>query len=215
MMGNLELAISELYSQMHLLENQNFIERFFFSTYKPEVDRFGGLAALNIVHQYFNHDTTHWLTLDQLSQQNPRSIPPKLLLIAVFHNLFCHVFDDETSVLKVWQSLEDLTPVETNSTIPTVELLSIEELRNLFPITDVEANILDSYSQAHRQFAEGLIELWLLKQISGDLHDILATTALFNFNRHGFPGERSSVIVAAVSRLLAGRFERSSSKVHL
>lgn len=205
MIDNLESAISELSSHLHRLQNQNAIEQFFFSDYDLEVERFGGLAAINVIHQYFDLDMTNWLILDQLSQQNLRGIPPEILLPTVFHDLFCCVFDDEVSVFKVWQRLEEFTWVKTSSITSTVTLLTIKELRGSFPVTEVEANILDAYSQAHCQFAEAFIQLLLLDLIDGDLHDILATTALFNFNRHGFPGERSSVIVAAMTRLLASR----------
>jgi thiopeptide-type bacteriocin biosynthesis protein len=195
-----ELTIrSALSSAMELLLAREIISEFCFSDYQAETIRFGGVEAMKIVHDYFDLDTRNWLVLDRLDRQNQRTIDPDLLLPSLFQDLFERVLGAEISVLKTWYHLAALTPLaEPIETFMSLDLLPFDRLSLGVGVTTIEANILQTYIPAHQKLATELSELWQADLLSADLYEILATIALFSFNRHGFPGERSAPIVAAV-----------------
>lgn len=197
---------AELSQTMELLLDRGTISEFFFSDYEAETLRFGGVEAMRIVHAYFDLDTRNWLALDRLERQNQRAIDPDLLLPNLIQDLFDRVLGDEISVLKTWHYLAALTPLsKSDETLRPIDLLplgdslSLENRLSLGEgVTTTESNILQAYIQAHQELGEAFSELWQSDLLLADLYEILATIALFSFNRHGFPGERSAPIVATV-----------------
>ncbi len=195
-----ELIIrSALSSAMKLLLVRGIISEFFFSEYQPETIRFGGIEAMNIIHDYFDLDTHNWLALDRLAQKNQRMIDPDLLLPSLFQDLFDRVLGDKISVLKTWYHLAALTPLPPSAeTLRSIDLPPFDQLSLTAGVTNCEYSILQTYILAHQKLATALSELWQADLLLTDLYEILATIALFSFNRHGFPGERSAPIVTAV-----------------
>jgi thiopeptide-type bacteriocin biosynthesis protein len=190
---------SALSRAMDLLLLQGIVSEFFFSDYAAETSRFGGVEAMRIVHFYFDLDTANWLALDRLDRQNQRAIGPDLLLPNLIQDLFDRVLGDKISVLKTWQYLAALTPLaESSETLCPIDLLPLDRLSLRAGVITTEANILQAYIQAHQELGEALSELWQSDLLFADLYEILATIALFSFNRHGFPGERSAPIVTSV-----------------
>ncbi len=190
---------SVLSRAMDLLLAEGIISEFFFSDYAAETIRFGGVEAMRIVHAYFDLDTSNWLALDRLARQNRRAIDPDLLLPNLVKDLFDRVLGDEISVLKTWQYLAALTPLSASSeTLLPIDLIPLDRLSLGAGVTTTEANILQAYIEAQQELGEALSELWQSDLLLADLYEILATIALFSFNRHGFPGERSAPIVATV-----------------
>ena len=78
------------------------------------------------------------------------------------------------------------------------DLPPFDQLSLTAGVTNCEYSILQTYILAHQKLATALSELWQADLLLTDLYEILATIALFSFNRHGFPGERSAPIVTAV-----------------
>jgi thiopeptide-type bacteriocin biosynthesis protein len=193
------LMRSTLLLAMEMLLVQGIISEFFFSEYQSETMRFGGVEAMNIIHDYFDLDTHNWLALDRLAQQNQRTIDPDLLLPSLFQDLFDRVLDDKISVLKTWYHLAALTPLpQSAKTLRSINLPPFDQLSLTAGVTNCEYSILQAYRLAHQKLATALSELWQSDLLLTDLYEILATIALFSFNRHGFSGERSAPIVTAV-----------------
>ncbi len=190
---------SALHSEMKILERRGIISEFFFSDYQAETRRFGGIEAMNVVHDYFDLDTHNWRALDRLAIQNRRSIDPDLLLPSLIQDLFDRVLGDDRSTLKTWHYLAALTPLSASvKTLPEIELLSLDRLSELEGLSPAELDILNSYVRAHHKLGDEFSQLWQADLLLADLYEILATIALFSFNRHGFSGERSAPLVAAV-----------------
>lgn len=190
---------SELSNTMEMLLVKGIISEFFFSDYQPETMRFGGIEAMKIVHDYFDLDTHNWLALDRLTRQNQRKIDPDLLLPSSFQDLFDRVLGSEISILKTWHHLAALTPLsESVENMPSIDLIPFDRLFLVPEITTTETSILQTYISAHQKLATELSALWQADLLLTDLYEILATIALFSFNRHGFPGALSAPIVATV-----------------
>ena len=192
---------SVLAQELEVLLKLGTISEFFFSNYAPEINRFGGVEAMNAVHNYFDVDTHNWLALDNLARLEQSEIDPAQLLPSLFQNLFDRVLDDKISVLKTWQHLAELTPLDESVELLTlIDLLEIDRLSDSTTILPETSNILKSYRQAHDQLGEEFSQLWQADLLCADLYEILAAIALFSFNRHGFAGERSAPIVEVVIR---------------
>jgi thiopeptide-type bacteriocin biosynthesis protein len=190
---------SALSNTMEMLLVRGIISEFFFSDYQPEMIRFGGIEAMKIVHDYFDLDTHNWIALDRLTCQNQRKIDPDLLLPSLFQDLFDRVLGSEISVLKTWHHLAALTPLsESVENLHLIDLISFDRLFLIPEITTTETSILHTYISAHEKLATELSTLWQADLLLADLYEILATIALFSFNRHGFPGHLSAPLVAAV-----------------
>ena len=116
-------AIAQISELMSALQQENYIHLFFFSEYQPETERFGGIEAMQWVHQYFDIDTSLWLILDYLYQHHLSVVPKDVLLPTLLHDLFTRAMSDQISVLTAWQSLGALIPTDPEAVIPTVELL--------------------------------------------------------------------------------------------
>jgi thiopeptide-type bacteriocin biosynthesis protein len=183
----------ELSQHMEILKAQGAIDKFFFSDYPAEIERFGGLEAMGYVHEYFDRDTTNWWQ----SQQQP-TIAPEILLAAVFDDLFWQTLLDRDLVLDTWLALAAMTPLAPDTIVPKLEFRSIDTLTQDLTICTEFADILASYREANQNLAWKLISLDRDKLLIEDLTLILAMVALFNFNRHGFGGDRSSLVVASV-----------------
>lgn len=194
--------IAELSDVMSALERENFINLFFFSDYQPETERFGGLAAMKWVHQHFDVDTSMWLILDSLYRDNLNVVPKDLLLPTLLHDLFSRALLDKVSMQAAWRSLGALIPAPPGSTIPTVELFSIETLCKSRCVTGQEADVLQLYATANDILAKELVNLQDIGQLTQNLADIFATVAMFNFHRHGFDWRHSGRLIEAILRTL-------------
>ncbi|AFZ26492.1 thiopeptide-type bacteriocin biosynthesis domain protein [Cylindrospermum stagnale PCC 7417] len=196
------IAIAELSDLMYTLERENFINLFFFSDYQPETERFGGLAAMKWVHQHFDVDTSMWLILDYLYRDNLSVIPKDLLLTTLSNDLFTRGLLDKVSMQAAWRSLGALIPAPPGTTIPAVELFSIETLCKSRCVKGQEADVLQLYATANDVLAKELVNLQDIGQLTQNLADIFATVAMFNFHRHGFDWRHSGRLIEAILRTL-------------
>ncbi len=206
MVAHFQQALKELSEQMLALQRQGSINQFFFSNYQPENNRFGGLEAMKHIHQYFDADTCIWLEIDRLCQQEQRVTPAEIFLPIVFHDLFNRVLRNDVSVLQTWYKLGALIPALPKAAIPFIhEPFSIEILCSRLAVEAKEADILYRYTKANNTLAEALVYLYRTNQLTCDLLDILVAVAMFNFNRYGFSGEHSGVLIKATIQTLEQR----------
>jgi thiopeptide-type bacteriocin biosynthesis protein len=191
-------AIANLAALMDVLQREQFINLYFFSEYQPETERFGGIAAMSAVHQYFDLDTALWPILDRLDRQQLRQIPKESLLPNIIHDLSIRTMLDQVSILSVWRSLSLLLPTPEIDTCPPVELLPLETLGHSRSLTKIEAHVLQQYAIANNLLAQELTHLHQQGLLTQHLADILATISMFNLHRHGFHGHHSAAIVSAI-----------------
>ncbi|AUT00063.1 hypothetical protein CLI64_06540 [Nostoc sp. CENA543] len=200
--GDQQQAIAEISELMYSLQQENHIHLFFFSEYQPETERFGGTKAMQWVHQHFDIDTSQWLILDYLHQHHRCVVPKDVLLPSLLHDLFTRAMSDQVSVLAAWHSLGDLIPPDPEATMTTVELLSLENLYQIYSVTEQEKDVLKVYTKYNRILAQKLVYLRDIGQLSQDLPDVLASIAMFTFHRHGFDGRQSGKLIPAIIHTL-------------
>ncbi|MSR13215.1 MAG: hypothetical protein EXR86_01335 [Gammaproteobacteria bacterium] len=160
-------------------------------TYHPEVARFGGAAALNLVHAWFMLDSVLWYRFEQIDRQAQRALSAGAALAAVFHDLFREVAGD---VVAPWHSLARHVLLDAEDHVDAGAPASLDDLCRAAELGAEERAILAAYRAGNRFFARALREVSPICSTA----DIAATTAFFTFNRHGFPAQRSAPIVAGV-----------------
>lgn len=199
LVSNPEVVVGTLLQQMERLQEQGWIREFFFSHYQPELDRFGGSVAMDCVHHYFDQDTSLWLIYDQLCQKR-LILPPEALLPLVFYDLFSRTLIEPHLVFKTWLALRTFIPFSPRAIVPQIQILSLSEFWERTTIIE-EAHLLRGFAAANQKFADSF-SLIDADQLTCDICSVLATIALFNFNRHGFSGERSDPLVTATLQCL-------------
>jgi thiopeptide-type bacteriocin biosynthesis protein len=167
--------------------------------YEPEQDRFGGPAAIALVHASFDVDSTLWLVLDELDERGQRLVTPQVLLPARLHHLFLCCCGAER-VIEGWRGLARLirqggiTAAPYSPRLPgTLNALALKE-----ELAASESLALRTYARSNELFSRELLALESKTAVEQPVADIAATVALFSLNRHGFPGEWSAPLVGGV-----------------
>ena len=182
------------------LAEQAHITTAFYSAYAPETARFGGPAGMRSVHRYFDADTRGWLCLDALERRHGRRVSPDALLPALAQDLFLRGAQGRQEAMATsWRSLAN----EVGASAAKPGLLPDEPhgaLQGLaaFVPDDEERACLAGYETANRALACELIEFARDGQLVRPVPEVLASVMLFSFHRHGFAGERSAPLVAAM-----------------
>ena len=167
--------------------------------YEPEQDRFGGPAAMALVHTSFDVDSTLWLVLDELDERGQRLVTPQVLLPARLHHLFLCCCGAEHAI-EGWRGLARLIRQGGIIAAPypprlpgTLNALALGE-----ELAASESLALRTYARSNESFSRELLALESKTTVEQPVADIAATVALFSLNRHGFPGERSAPLVGGV-----------------
>ena len=192
--------ISELSVQMKALQSENCIREWFFSEYIPETGRFGGPHAMELVHEHFDTDTSVWWGLDRLQRQGENLLGTETRLLATVQDLFLRAAASPADTLNTWRRLERLTPLSERVALPRIPLRIRKEGLAGLEVSEPERIWIDCHAKSNAALANGLAGLGKAGQLTRDLEEILAAVALFTFHRHGIPGTRSSLSVAAMIR---------------
>jgi thiopeptide-type bacteriocin biosynthesis protein len=202
----------ELEESLKRLQQQGFVQHFFRSCYEPEQARFGGAEAMRLVHDYFNADTAQWLLLQQIGAKKRRSFPAATLLTGVFNHLFALIVTDPAEVWDIWCQCCELTRgkgSQADQDRLDFSFTSIETLRLM--ASQQEIAILDGYGAANQALAAGLKQLWYDGKLQRGVRGILATVAMFGFNRNGVDESAQSELLAAIRRGSMARIAASGS----
>lgn len=151
--------------------------------YAPELDRFGGARAMDRVHAWFSLDSRLWVELDRAGMQ--RSAHDALLILVLDH-LFETMLDERPPV-SAWRRLAGL--------IGTPAWDAAAQPYHPPPLGADAVELFTIYRAGNQRLAEALVDS--VDPASARLVDIVATAALFAFNRHGYAGDRSGPLVAA------------------
>lgn len=202
-------ASAALDSAFQSLQNAGLIDRWFRSHYQPEQSRFGGPEVMARVHAYFFVDSMLWLHLDELDRLLERKVAPGLLLPANLHHLFQCCCGAERAI-EAWRVLARLTMQPAIAVTPPPPQLpaALEALAGHEVLAPREALALRAYARSNHLFSQGLLGGGSDTVLARPVAEIAATVALFNLNRHGFPGGRSGPMTARVLAALGDDVSR-------
>ncbi len=191
---------------LEALVHEQMIESHLRGLYQPEVQRFGGPAAMALAHACFHVDSRLWLHLDALDERGLRKVDTDLLMPSVIHHLF-RCCCGSGGAMEAWQALaalivEGTGPIAPRSPSPPIGLEVLMARDGLEPS---ERLVLQTYAQANERFGRELAGLRSGASIVRQpVARIAASVALFHLNRHGVRGERSGPMAAGVLAALGG-----------
>jgi len=194
---------------LHSLQNSGRIGGHFFSEYQPEQRRFGGPAAMALVHACFHVDSSLWLHLDELDERKERQVGTDLLLPTNLHHLFQCCCGAERAI-EGWRGLARLIRQGGITVTPHPPRLpvTLDALVSGGELAASESLALRTYARSNELFSRELLALESNSTVEQPVADIAATVALFVLNRHGLPGERSGSMAARVLAALGDDVSR-------
>lgn len=194
---NLEThLLAELETILSGLKRDGFVKRFFPSVYEPEVFQFGGAEAMDRVHEHFDADSMAWIALDQLAASGPRTIPTKVVVLAVMNDLFLRTLSCPSEVWDVWCNIASLLQAAQGMHPPTTGIVLIDSL--LPHASKEEAHILQDYMRSNQQLSTGLWQIWNNGKLQCGLRAIFPFIAMFHFNRHGLDASARAALAYAM-----------------
>ena len=161
--------------------------------YRPETDRFGGPAAMDLAHAWFHVDSRLWWHL-----QAPMPAPADSgvrLLPAVLQDLFRRCCG-ERGHLAAWRELAALVRDAGRTGERRPAATATAAMLAEAPADTRERFALACWQDASRRLAAALPDA--LQAVAGGrtAAQVAATIGLFACNRHGLSGERSAPLVA-------------------
>lgn len=152
----------------------HLITRQFESVYEPEAGLFGGFGAMDLVHDFCDADTRVWLRTENYSPAYS---------LRLLHELFFVTLGCWNESWQTWDLLADLTAPDTATPAcgPHPDDINSIQLE--------QAHVL-----AIQALSRGLNTLWETGQLRAGMRNILASVAMFHFNRYGVPGNEQAVL---------------------
>jgi thiopeptide-type bacteriocin biosynthesis protein len=191
-----ENLLPKLEQILSTLKHGGFIKSFFRSIYEPETSLFGGVLAMNVVHEHFDADSMAWIGFDRLVASGRQTIQSETLVLAVLNDLFVRTIPCPWEVWDVWCNVARLGPPTNEMHSSSIELVFIDDL--LPKVSKNEKRILQDYARSNQHLAEGLRQLNEGKLLCG-LRSILPFIAIFLLNRHGL-GHRHAILANGMSQ---------------
>jgi thiopeptide-type bacteriocin biosynthesis protein len=169
------------------------------SVYEPETDRFGGAAAMEAVHEWFDSDSMQWMAVDRSRRNGGAVITRDALCAAVAQDLVKATLPDRSEMWAVWRlyaSANGLGPVGTNpERFGDVAYLGATA-------SPAEQKVLYVYQEANQVLSARLLSCWQDGKLTAGIRSVLATIVLFHFNRHGLdPAAHSRIAWSMISAL--------------
>ena len=160
---------------------------------------FGGVYAMQVLHRLFDADTDGWHRLQRLRRRHRLPYTDAALALAQTNELFASALDGHAEeVWDTWCQLAQFhalqVPREAGSPVrPTLTALAGHG-------SDASLGTgLQRLARAQAEAGRALGRLHLQGQLSQGLRGVLATAALFGWNRVGLaPTERRHVLVQAL-----------------
>jgi thiopeptide-type bacteriocin biosynthesis protein len=181
--GSGPLVEAEIRRCLDGLMARGVIERWFPSVYEPETERFGGDAAMEAVHDWFDTDTMQWMALATSGVVSER----EALCAFVAKDLLERAVDDPAEAHGVWRHYIASMSCERPS--GSLDLPSI-------PPDRIDA--LDAYRSANARLAGRLRDVWARGDLTVGLRAVLAAVILFHFHRYGLRPEDHARIAWAM-----------------
>lgn len=170
---------------------QGGILRYRATTYEPERFLFGGPQSMAAVHRYFDVDSTQWLRLYDLMDRDRLGIAPADISLAQLNDLFGAALPNQPEeIWDAWCQLAQFHGVKAVST-PTDAPLKTLYLGQLAATAASPAlRSLQALGRANRQLSDRLTTLAEDGRLQQGLRGVLASVALFHWNRIGLDSPR-------------------------
>ncbi len=166
--------------------------------YEPERFRFGSRRALDIAHEWFDADSVGWLRWEPLAWKRESRLGREVLSLAILNDLFVEVLEDAAEVWDVWCRIaahHQIAFDEPASRIPPVTLATLDAFAS-----PAEQDLLRHYHDANAAAASSLRDAARCSQLAVGPRTLLATLALFHWNRYGFSLDARRQIVGPMLR---------------
>lgn len=182
---------------LYSLQCEGAVERFFTSVYEPEVNLFGGPAGMELVHAYFDADTSSWLEMDGLWACNQARLTPETLTCVVTDHLLRLALGDRSEIWDVWCTVLSMAgerpATDGKSVLPTPSKL-------ITTISAAEEDVLRRYREHNTLLARGLTVTYNRGELQCGLRALLTWVAIFHFNRYGLDASRLVDAATAMAR---------------
>ena len=181
---------------LRALERKGAVVRWSRVPYEPESARFGGETGMDLAHDWFEADSLAWFRFEGLELRGENALPRDILSLGVLNHLFSSTVLDEAETWDVWHRLalkHEVPPAEAAALAPSVPVIGIDSLTE--QAGPVEKEILDLYERANLRLANGLGLAAQESRLGIGRREMLATLALFHWNRYGLaPATRQAII---------------------
>ncbi len=164
-------------------------------TYEPEVARFGGSAAMEAAHTFFDCDSEAWMHLDRLRLAGQSALSADELCAAVAEDLVARLFDAPAERRALFErharhlAAGNVGPAGSDP----APLLTLGAL--IARANEWERPLLERYADANRRLAEALRELERGDALTCGLRAAGQGVLAFHFHRHGLDGAAQARLI--------------------
>jgi thiopeptide-type bacteriocin biosynthesis protein len=191
---------------LDILEREGPVVRWSTVPYEPERARFGGASGMDLAHRWFEADSLGWFCFEALAFRKENGIGRDVLSRGVLYDLFLTVLRDVAEVWDVWFRLavkHDVSPDAAADGATDIPVFTIEALKER--ARPAEFAILSWYESANLDLAGGLGLAAQEGRMGIGRRELLATIALFHWNRYGLAPETRRAIFGPMLRALDPR----------
>jgi thiopeptide-type bacteriocin biosynthesis protein len=171
------------------------------SVYEPEARVFGGAAAMDAVHRYFDADSRGWILWNRTPSAGGR-VAAEQVCTAVIDDLFHSVLGCASEVWDAWNNLCHLTreakvaAAKLAGAIPA----SADEAGSVTGVDPNGSAVLKHYAKANQAFAISIHEVRDHGLLEVGMRSLLATMAMFHCNRFGVNGAKQFAIAERAAK---------------
>jgi thiopeptide-type bacteriocin biosynthesis protein len=177
-------------------ERRNLIRSFRFATYEPEVFLFGGQTGMALAHEHFDRDSRLILAYETL---NPIDLPRDRLSVALMHDLFVAIADDQSELWDIWQRVWH---GHGRPPLPPPAAMQVSPLRGLETLSSPAARLLDEGRSNNARVACRLHAADVARRLDCGPRAWLATACTFHWNRIGLSLDERVPLMAAMLHVL-------------
>jgi thiopeptide-type bacteriocin biosynthesis protein len=202
---------NELSALLDSLIDKGAIDVWFRSVYEPESDRFGGAAAMEAVHAWFDTDAAQWMVLDRLRSEGRAAIARDVLCAATALDLVTNAVPDRAEAWAVWRLYASSNGLASGDNTMDEQFGDIQFLNS--QATPGEQEVLHAYQAANRGLSSRLSKLTQEGKLNAGIRSVLATIILFHFNRHGLDVAAHNRVAGTMTRALDPALPRVPQEV--
>ncbi|HET7488859.1 MAG TPA: thiopeptide-type bacteriocin biosynthesis protein [Acidimicrobiales bacterium] len=174
------------------------VTRWWTAVYEPEERKFGGPAAMEAVHAWFDADTRAWLRLATEPNATGEAPHPAVVCAAVANDLYGRALGDADEVWDTWRNVQDRLAGIPPAPLPVGRWPALDELEESLP-----ASVVAGYRTADEELAGGLRRAAEAGALTAGRRAILPFVSQHTFQRWGLDGPAQ----AEVARVMAAAWD--------
>ncbi len=182
------------------LEREGVVTHWSVVPYEPERFRFGSRTALAMAHAWFDADSVAWMRWESLAYRRETSLSREVLSLGILNDLFFTAVHDEAEVWDVWCRVAVQHRIPLDAPASRVPAAGIEDLLPFGRAAEQE--LLRHYVEANRLVASSLRDAARSGDLTVGPRLLLATLALFHWNRYGLSLDARRQVVGPMLRAL-------------